>query len=248
MTKAAPAGQQMEAQVSVGLSAAHMSELERLIPGLLGSIVLVMPQLQHDLWPGSPWRRFTARRDAVDAILFDEMARKRADPNLANRSDVLSMLLGATDEDGEHMTDAELRDQLVTLLLAGHETTATALAWTFERLTRNPQVLARLRATLAEDDEDYLECVIKESLRSRPVVSYAMRRTTEPFSVGGYTAPAGAYLGTSVILTTTIPICTRNHTSSDRSDSRTSAPTPTRGCPSGEAPDGVSAPRLPPMR
>jgi cytochrome P450 len=98
-------------------------------------------------------------------------------------------------------TDAELRDQLVTLLLAGHETTATALAWTFERLTRNPQVLARLRATLAENDEDYLECVIKESLRSRPVVSYAMRRTTEPFSVGGYTAPAGAYLGTSVILT-----------------------------------------------
>jgi cytochrome P450 len=182
-------------------NAARMSELERLIPGLLGSIVLVMPQLQRDLWPGSPWRRFTATRDAVDAILFDEMARKRADPNLAERSDVLSMLLEATDEDGEHMTDAELRDQLVTLLLAGHETTATALAWTFERLTRNPQVLARLRATLAENDEDYLECVIKESLRSRPVVSYAMRRTTEPFSVGGYTAPAGAYLGTSVVLT-----------------------------------------------
>jgi cytochrome P450 len=181
---------------------ARMAELERLIPRLLGSIALVVPQLQRDLWPGSPWRHFTATRDAVDAILFDEMARKRADPNLAERSDVLSMLLEATDEAGEHMTDAELRDQLVTLLLAGHETTATALAWTFERLTRNPHALARLRATLAEDDnEDYLECVIKESLRARPVVSYAMRRTTEPFSVGGYTAPAGAYLGTSVVLT-----------------------------------------------
>ncbi|HEY2141407.1 MAG TPA: cytochrome P450 [Solirubrobacteraceae bacterium] len=181
--------------------AARMTELERLIPGLLGSIALVVPQLQRDLGPGSPWRRFTATRDAVDAILFDEMARKRADPRLAERDDVLSMLLQATDGHGEHMTDTELRDQLVTLLLAGHETTATALAWTFERLLRNPRVLTRLRATLAEDDEQYLECVIKESMRSRPVVSYAMRRLSQSFTVGAYTVPAGAYLGTSIILT-----------------------------------------------
>lgn len=127
------------------------------------------------------------------------MARKRADPGLAERSDVLSMLLGATDENGEHMTDRELRDQLVTLLLAGHETTATALAWTFERLTRNGAVLARLRETLENGEEDYLECTIKEGLRARPVVSYAMRRAMEPFAVGGYTAPAGAYVGTSVV-------------------------------------------------
>lgn len=181
--------------------AARMAELERLIPRLLGSVALVVPMLQRDLWPGSPWRRFTATRDAVDAILFDEMARKRADPGLAERGDVLSMLLEATDEEGERMTDTELRDQLVTLLLAGHETTATALAWTFERLTRNGAVLARLRETLAAGEEDYLECTIKESLRARPVVSYAMRRTMEPFAVGGYTAPAGAYVGTSVVLT-----------------------------------------------
>jgi cytochrome P450 len=181
--------------------AARMTELERLIPRLLGSIALVVPQLQHDLGPGSPWRRFIATRDAVDAILFDEMARKRADPHLAQRSDVLSMLLEATDEQGEHMTAAELRDQLVTLLLAGHETTATSLAWTFERLLRSPHAYARLRDTLAEDDEEYLECVIKESMRSRPVVSYAMRRLSEPFSVAGYMVPTGAYLGTSIILT-----------------------------------------------
>jgi cytochrome P450 len=111
------------------------------------------------------------------------------------------MLLQATDEQGAHMTDAELRDQLVTLLLAGHETTATSLAWTFERLTRNPQVHGRLRSTLAEGDERYMECVIKESLRSRAVVSYAMRRVSEPFSIGGYTAPTRAYVGTSIILT-----------------------------------------------
>jgi cytochrome P450 len=111
--------------------AARMHELERLIPGLIGSPALVVPFLQHDFGPGSPWRRFTTRRDAIDAILFDEMARKRSDPNLAERSDVLSMLLEATDEHGQRMTDTELRDQLITLLLAGHETTATALAWTF---------------------------------------------------------------------------------------------------------------------
>jgi cytochrome P450 len=182
--------------------AARMTELERLIPRLLGSIALVVPQLQHDLGPGSPWRRFTATRDAVDAILFDEMARKRADPALAARGDVLSMLLQSTDEHGEHMTDTELRDQLVTLLLAGHETTATALAWTFERLLRTPRVLARLRASLAEDgDDEYLDCVITESLRSRSVVSYAIRRLSAPFVVGGYTVPAGSFLGASIILT-----------------------------------------------
>jgi cytochrome P450 len=181
--------------------AARMHELEGLIPGLIGTPALVVPLLQHDLGAASPWRRFTDRRAAVDAILFDEMARKRADPNLAERSDVLSLLLQATDEHGERMTDTELRDQLVTLLLAGHETTATALAWTFERLLRNPDVLARLRARLAEGDEEYLECVIKESMRTRPVVSYAMRRLAAPFPVGGYTAPAGAFLGTSIILT-----------------------------------------------
>jgi cytochrome P450 family 135 len=185
--------------------AARMSELERLIPGLLGSIALVVPQLQRDLGPGSPWRRFIATRDAVDAILFDEMARKRADPDLAARTDVLSMLLEATDEHGEHMTDTELRDQLVTLLLAGHETTATSLAWTFERLLRNPQALARLRSSLAAGEEDYLECVIKESMRSRPVVSYAMRRVSEPFAIGGYTAPKGSIIGTSIILTHSNP-------------------------------------------
>jgi cytochrome P450 len=181
--------------------AARMGKLESLIPGLIGSPALVVPFLQRDFGPASPWRRFTSRREAIDAILFDEMARKRADPDLAERSDVLSMLLQATDENGEHMSDTELRDQLVTLLLAGHETTATSLAWTFERLLRNQPVLERLRATLAEDDEEYLDCVIKESMRARPVVSYAMRRLAAPFPVGGYTAPAGAFLGTSIILT-----------------------------------------------
>jgi cytochrome P450 family 135 len=177
------------------------AELERLVPKLIGSPALVWPVLQYDLGRRSPWRRFLALRDEVDAILFDEVARKRNDPALAERDDVLSMLLQARAEDGAALSDAELRDQLVTLLLAGHETTATALAWTFERLLRNPVVLERLRAALAEGDEDYLDCVVKESLRSRSIIPYAMRRLTSPLAIGGYTVPAGAFVGSSTILT-----------------------------------------------
>ncbi len=180
--------------------AARMSELERLLPKLLGSPALLLPILQVDLGRRSTWGSFLATREAVDRILFDEIARRRVDSRLDERSDVLSMLLGARDEHGERMSDGELRDQLMTLLLAGHETTATALAWTLERLTRNPQVLSRLKAALTDSQEEYLEWVIKESMRSRPVVSYAMRYVSEPVEVGGYTVPAEAFLGTSIIL------------------------------------------------
>jgi cytochrome P450 len=180
---------------------ARRAELERLIPKLIGSPALLWPFLQYDLGSRSPWRRFLALRAEVDAILFDEIARKRSDPELAEHDDILSMLLQARDDDGKPMSDAELRDQLVTLLLAGHETTATALAWTFERLLRNPAALERLRAELAGGDEGYLDCVIKESLRSRPIIPYAMRRLAAPMEIGGYTVPAGAFVGSSTILT-----------------------------------------------
>lgn len=184
---------------------ARGAELERLIPKLIASPALLSPLLQRDLGPGSPWRRFTALRERVDTLLFEEVDRKRADPGLAERDDILSLLLLARDENGEAMSDGELRDQLVTLLLAGHETTATALAWTFERLLRNPQVLERLRVSLAAGEEDYLGCVIKEGLRSRPVIPYALRHVAEPISLGGHTVPAGALIGCSMILTHSQP-------------------------------------------
>jgi cytochrome P450 len=101
------------------------------------------------------------------------------------------MLVAARFEDGEPMGDQELRDQLITLLLAGHETTATALAWTFDLLLRNPQPLARLRAELAEGGEEYLRAVISESLRLRPVVPLAGRRLHAPLRVEGYELPEG---------------------------------------------------------
>ncbi len=181
------------------------AELERLIPKLISSPALLWPPLGYDLGRHSPWGRFLALREQVDAILFDEVERRRADPALEHREDVLSMLLLARDEEGEGMSDSELRDQLVTLLLAGHETTATALAWAFERLLRNPAALGRLRATLAEGDESYLDCVVKETLRSRPIIPYAMRRLTAPMEIAGHTVPVGAFIGCSTILTHSDP-------------------------------------------
>lgn len=180
--------------------AARAAELERLLPKLLNSPALLWPFLQYDLGPRSPWRRFVALRERVDSVLFDEIARRRSDPELAQREDILAMLLQAVDENGRPMSDEELRDQLVTLLLAGHETTATALAWMFERVLRTPGVLARLRSALAGDDEQYLDCFIKEGLRIRPVVPMAVRQVNEPFPIGGYTVPAGALLGCSMLL------------------------------------------------
>jgi cytochrome P450 len=110
----------------------------------------------------------------------------------------MSLLLQARDENGEPLTDRELRDELVTLLVAGHETTATSLAWTLERITRAPEVLARL-----EDDPDgeYLDAVIKESLRLRPVVPAVARKLAEPVELGGYELPEGVFIVPSIYLT-----------------------------------------------
>jgi cytochrome P450 family 135 len=185
--------------------ATRRAELEHLLPKLLNSPALLWPILQRDMGARSPWRRFVALRERVDRMLFEEIARKRSDPDLAEHADILSMLLQARDEHGEAMTDEELRDQLITLLLAGHETTAAGLAWMFERTVRTPSVHERLRAAVADDDERYLECFIKEGLRLRPVVPLAARLVNEPFALGGYTVPAGTLLTCSILLTHSRP-------------------------------------------
>ena len=107
---------------------------------------------------------------------------------------MLSLLLGARDEDGEPMSDHELRDEMVTVLGAGHETTATGLAWAVERLVRNPAVLAKLRDSLAAGEEDYLAATVKETLRSRPVIVDVARKLTAPATIGGYELPAGTFV------------------------------------------------------
>ncbi len=134
---------------------------------------------------------FTRILEAVDGAIYAEIERRRSAPDLAEREDILSMLLVARYEDGEPMSDAELRDELVTLLVAGHETTATALAWTLERLTRHPDKLDRLAADVAAGETAYLDAVIKETLRLRPVLSIVARVLKEEVELGGYRLPAG---------------------------------------------------------
>jgi cytochrome P450 len=139
-----------------------------------------------------PWRRTAARIDRADAILAEEIARRRSDPGLAEREDILSMLVAARFEDGSEMDDQEIRDQLMTLLLAGHETTATSLAWAFDLLFRRPDAMERLRDEASGSGTEYLEAVIDETLRLRPVVPFTGRLLREPATLGGYDLPAGA--------------------------------------------------------
>ena len=136
--------------------------------------------------PG-PARELRALRAEIDALLLEEIAARRGTPG----EDILSMLLQARFEDGEPMGDQEVCDQLVTLLVAGHETTATALAWTLELLVHHPEALARLQADLDGGGREYLKAVIAESLRLRPVVPLAGRRLASELQVDGHLLPAG---------------------------------------------------------
>jgi cytochrome P450 len=140
----------------------------------------------------------------IDQALFAEISQRRCDPALQHREDILSLLMVARMDDGAAMSDRELRDQLVTLLLAGHETTATALAWTFDLLLRHPVALARLIDEVQRGEEDsYLRAVIAEALRLRPVVPLAGRRLAVDLDVGGLNLPAGTDVTPAIWLTHT---------------------------------------------
>jgi cytochrome P450 len=174
--------------------AERVSAFGRVITSMAEAVNLVMwaPPLRRDLGRWSPWARFKRQRAAVDELVYDEIRRRRADPDAASADDVLSLLLQAKHEDGSPMTDRELRDELLTLVTAGHETTATALSWAFERLVRTPTVLERLTDEVnAGDGDEYLEAVMKETLRSRPVVTDAARLLQRDTEIGGYRVPAG---------------------------------------------------------
>lgn len=152
--------------------------------------------------PDSPVvrRLYATSLDPVDEALYRLIRKRREALDLQEREDVLSMLMLARDEDGEPMTDAELRDELVTLIVAGHETTATALAWSFERLTRNPQQLARLEAEARTEETKYTEAVAREALRLRPVLNNVVRVVKEPIDIGGYRFEPGDVVSPSIYL------------------------------------------------
>ncbi len=162
---------------------------------------IVLPALRVTIGRGV-WNRFQELRADVDEAIYDEIRRRRGAPETAERNDVLSVLLQARDEQGKPMTDEELRDELMTLLVAGHETTATSLAWAFELLLRNPSELETLQRELdGGTDGEYLDAVIKETLRLRPVVPGVVRKLTAPWTLGRYELPAGIRVAPNIYLT-----------------------------------------------
>jgi len=139
--------------------------------------------------------QFERQRRAVDEMLYAEIARRRAQVDLAQREDVFSALLLAEDEHGRRLSDREVRDELVTLLVAGHETTAIGLAWTFDLLLHHGAVMQRALA----GDEQYLDAVVKEALRIRPVIPGVGRVVGEkPFALNGYMIPPGVEINPSI--------------------------------------------------
>jgi cytochrome P450 len=163
------------------------------------SQVIVLPKwLWRSFGRWSPWAKFIHARKELDRIVYEAIAARRAANDVDERDDVLSLLMRARDEDGNEPTDRELRDELVTVVGAGHETTATALAWAMERLLRHPDVLARLRDSLLDGDDGYLDAVIKETLRVRPILVDVARKAKVPLSIGGCELPEGTFVLASI--------------------------------------------------
>lgn len=194
---------------------ARMRDLGAMLTRLLDraqSPWVLLPPFQIDLGAHSPYGDFKRLRSETDALLYAEISRRRAEGDLAKRDDILSMLLQATHEDGSPMTDEELRDELMTLLVAGHETTASTLAWVFERILSLPAVrekaLAELRDVVGDGPLEpahhgkleYLDGIVKETLRLRPILVLVGRRLKAPVEVGGFQLPAGVNVGACIHL------------------------------------------------
>jgi cytochrome P450 len=155
------------------------------------ALLLWFPTLWHRDGRLNPLRNLRRRRQQLLQMMAEQIAIHRADPRLEERDDALALMIRATDENGDTLSDEELRDQLLTLLAAGNESTAVALAWALERLSRTPAALERLVAELDEGREEYLNAVVKETLRMRAPVLDAIRTATEEIEIGGYRIPQG---------------------------------------------------------
>ena len=190
-----------------GVEAEQMEALRRAIGDLMepiNAVAVVRAALRRPSME-RPRGAFGQALDGLDAVIYAELERRRGQEDLAERRDILSLLMQARDEDGQAMSDEELRDELVTLLLAGHETTATSVAWAVERLVRHPDKLERLVQEIdAEADgggDEYMTAVVQETLRVRPVVPIVVRVLQEQLQVGANVLPAGTRVVPSIYLT-----------------------------------------------
>src|SRR3712207_6692285 len=155
-------------------------------------------------WLGriGPWKAFIDNQLELDSLIYAEIRERRTAPDLADRTDVLSRLIRASEQD-DRLSDVELRDQLVTLLLAGHETTAAALSWALYELGRSPELQKRTQAAADADDADgdaWLDAVLKESMRLHPIIPMVVRTLMKPVTIGGIDLPRGATVGPSIVV------------------------------------------------
>lgn len=171
--------------------------LQRVVSvGMVHYLGMMKPALQRF----RPWKGFHDNLIAIDQLLYAEIAARRRAPDLAERTDVLSRLLQSGSDDERPLSDAELRDELITLLLAGHETTAAALSWALHELARWPEVQRAAYEAVRTDDDKYLEAVLKEAMRLHPVIPGASRKLTRDMTIGGWELPAGTVVATSIVL------------------------------------------------
>jgi hypothetical protein len=187
-----------------GAEGSDFDALRTVLPPLvtLGSQLVFVPFVHRDLGRWSPWGRFLARRREFDAIVGSLIDRVAADPNLGRRDDVLSLMLQSRYEDGTAMSRSDLADELLTLLAAGHETTATQLAWAIERLRRHSGVLSRLVDEVDSGGSDLLQATINEVQRNRPVIDGAARQVIAPaMPLGQWVIPHGYTVQVDIPLT-----------------------------------------------
>jgi len=191
-------------QVVFGVSAGP--QRERLAAGLSeivelsGSVPMLMPRLRVDLGRFSPWGRFLRRKAALDELLYAEISARRADPLLGSRRDILSMAVQASYPNGRTLTDAELRDEMMTLIIAGNQTTAGGLAWSVEMLLRHPVELARVREDLASGGEERLDAALDEALRLRTPLFGLGRGAVVDYRLGRFTIPRGMGIAVPLLL------------------------------------------------
>lgn len=184
---------------------ARLEQLRKLVLKVTSMDMFTMsgalfPVLMNKVWP---WKRFREVVDQLDELLYAEIRECRAAADLDERGDVLARMARAGREDGDALSELEIRDELLTLLLAGHETTSNGLAWTLHELMRSPENMRKAIAAADRNDKDgdeFLEACFKEALRLRPVIGGVARKLTEPADVAGYRLPAGAVVSPSIDL------------------------------------------------
>jgi cytochrome P450 len=180
----------------------RLEQFRVLVPEMMrrcASPFTLLPYFRHDLGGITPYARLQQVLDELDGLFLDATVERQASP-IENASDCLSLLCAATDEDGTPLSNRQIRDELLTMIMAGYETTTSALAWTFERLLRSPEVMSRLQDDLAQGSDEYLDAVVKEVLRLRPVVPVLARKVREEVALSDYVIPGGSVLMVSIYL------------------------------------------------